>query len=317
MIYLSNDDLESINVIWTETIDVIEKALMAYDAGDFEQPIKPYIHPAGDRSRIIAMPAFLGEGFQVAGLKWISSYPGNLDAGLPRSYSTTILNNADNGKPLCIVDSPILSSIRTASVSGLLLRRAIPIDVEMPLIIGMIGGGHIGEMHAKMICDVYGDKVKEIRVYDVDKEKVLDWNLNISITRCTSWSEAISGANVIVTATTSSQSYINEPIDKGVIVLNVSLRDFCIESINSVDEIVVDSWEEVCRKGTDIEMMHKHGGLKKSDVWTLSDLVNQKSKFDFHHKSLIFNPMGLAVFDMAITDFFYHKALRLDLGVKL
>ena len=138
-------------------VDVVEEAVKVYDSGNYEQPIKPYIHPSGEGSRIIAMPVFLGGSFQAAGIKWISSYPKNISDGLPRSYSTTILNDAMTGEPICIFESAILSSIRTAAVSGLLLKSTVS-----SMVVGIIGCGRIGRMHAEMICEIYRSRVKSI-----------------------------------------------------------------------------------------------------------------------------------------------------------
>lgn len=46
---------------------------------EFAQPIKPYLRYNNLKNRIIAMPAYAGGECDMAGIKWIASYPDNIN----------------------------------------------------------------------------------------------------------------------------------------------------------------------------------------------------------------------------------------------
>lgn len=122
MIYFDENDFDSNHIDWIQTISYIRTAVECIEAQDFVQPLKPYLRYRNLTNRIIAMPAFAGGGINMAGIKWIASFPDNLKKGIPRAHSVVVLNEADTGVPVAIFNTALISIIRTASVSGLILQ---------------------------------------------------------------------------------------------------------------------------------------------------------------------------------------------------
>src|SRR5688572_18759407 len=114
MIYLNENHIKAIGINWSEIIETIRDAVIAMSHGDFAQPIKPYLRYKDPVNRIIAMPAYVGGKSSSSGIKWIASFPNNLARSLPRAHSVTILNRVDTGVPFSIINTPIISAIRTA-----------------------------------------------------------------------------------------------------------------------------------------------------------------------------------------------------------
>src|SRR5207249_9643175 len=99
-----------------ECIGIVREAYLAHDHGQSVNPDSYFLRfPGKPDCRIIALPAFLGNGFGVAGLKWIASYPGNVRRGFPRASAVLVLNNYETGYPFAILDSSIISAARTAA----------------------------------------------------------------------------------------------------------------------------------------------------------------------------------------------------------
>ena len=101
--------------------------------------------------------------------------------------------------------------------------------------------------------------------------------------------------------------------------LNVSLRDYTVDFYDYIkNSIIVDEWEEVCRENTDIENMYKYRNLQKKDTAGITDVVcrNIIAKLN-QDDAIMFNPMGMAVFDIAIGAYYFRKATEYGIGTVL
>src|SRR5215211_2973172 len=66
-----------------EILELAENAYMVHCAGDSVNPPSYFLRfPDRPSSRIIALPASIGGEARVDGLKWISSFPANVAAGI-------------------------------------------------------------------------------------------------------------------------------------------------------------------------------------------------------------------------------------------
>src|ERR671925_1365665 len=99
-----------------ECIGIVRDAYLAHADGHSVNPDSYFLRfPKKPDCRIIALPAFLGDGFGVAGLKWIASYPGNVHRGFPRASAVLVLNDYETGYPFGILERSIISAARTAA----------------------------------------------------------------------------------------------------------------------------------------------------------------------------------------------------------
>lgn len=321
MIYLNAKSIEAIGINWDKLIDVIEEAVRCLAADDFAQPVKPYLRYRDLKNRIIAMPAFIGGPFDTAGIKWIASFPDNIKAGIPRAHSVVILNKAETGEPVGIINTALLSILRTASVTGLMIRYFDNLRRLKDINVGIIGWGPIGRYHYKMCTEVFGDKISKIFLYDLREIDLSTINSphkdkTVVVDR---WEDAYSDADVFMTCTVSKAPYIDRPPKRGSLQLNVSLRDFKTDIFPFVkDSIIVDDWEEICREKTDIEMMHLEKGLNEEDTKSIIDVVVGQCMKDYRDGvPVMFNPMGMAVFDMALGSYYLGEANRKNIGQHL
>ncbi|WP_298427798.1 2,3-diaminopropionate biosynthesis protein SbnB [uncultured Kordia sp.] len=317
MKYLGDSDVRSIKLNWEVLIGEIYKASKTYDEGDFCQPIKPYLRYKDLRNRIIAMPAYIGGDIDVAGIKWIASFPKNIENNIKRAHSTIILNEESTGIPYAIINSAYVSAVRTASVTGAIMDKYIKTNNSENITVGITGFGPIGQMHLEMMEALFGDKIAKYSLYDLNP-KVADRipsELKDKVTVTTTWNEAFVDADIFCTCTVSKSPYIDEKPKPNSLHLNVSLRDYKDSFLKDTNVVIVDNWEEVCREETDIEMMHLNQGLQKEDTITMAEYLfnDELSKEGI----IMFNPMGLAVFDMAVAKQFYLEANKHEKGVLL
>lgn len=322
MRYLNERNLLEVGIDWNKMIDTIDDTVKCFEGNDFAQPIKPYLRYRNLKNRIIAMPAFLGGSFNMAGIKWIASFPENINKGLARAHSVVVLNDADTGKPVSIINTALLSILRTASVSGLVMRYYDKVRNLERFNLGIVGWGPIGRRHLELFLALYGEKIETIFLYDIrpiiDRSEI-DVRYRDRVVIANRWEEAYRDADVFVTCTVSSDRYIDQQPKLGSLQLNVSLRDYKSDIFDYVKGgIIVDDWDEICRENTDVECMHKEKGLQKNDVKTLYDVVCCNSIDGFEkNQTVMFNPMGMGVFDIAIATYYLQLAESNSIGTVL
>ena len=126
-----------------QVAELVEATYRLHGAGDSVNPPSYFLRfPDRPSDRIIALPASIGGPHRVDGLKWISSFPGNVAAGIPRASAVLILNDHDTGYPFACLESSIISATRTAASAAVAadwLSRGRP----RPAAVGFIGTGLI------------------------------------------------------------------------------------------------------------------------------------------------------------------------------
>ncbi|NRR00834.1 2,3-diaminopropionate biosynthesis protein SbnB [Brevibacillus sp. RS1.1] len=320
MLYLNTSDIEKVGKNWKETIDVIEHAVHSLYKEDYAQPVKPYLRYHDMANRIIAMPAFVGGDTYMAGIKWIASFPKNLQEGIQRAHSITILNEARTGKPVATINTALVSGIRTASVSGLLLKHYEQVRPLQNVTVGIIGFGPIGRLHLQMVTAMLGEKIDKVVLYDIAgiQQEHIPAEIKEKTVIAQTWEEAYCEADVFIACTVSPHGFIDKQPKRHSLLLNVSLRDFTPKILDYTRSIIVDDWTEVCRENTDIEIMHLERGLQKEDTKSITDIVclDQMKEFP-QDEPIMFNPMGMAIFDIAIAAYYYKQALSQGIGTHL
>jgi ornithine cyclodeaminase/alanine dehydrogenase-like protein (mu-crystallin family) len=125
-------------------IDRVRDAFLRFHAGDWSMPPKVYLPspPFGD---FRAMPA-RGDGLAL--LKWITSFPGNPQQGLPTVMGVICLSNAETGQPLMLLDARSVTALRTGAVAAVATRALARTDAAT---VGIIGCGLHGAWTARCL----------------------------------------------------------------------------------------------------------------------------------------------------------------------
>jgi len=191
LLHLSRDEVRSLLPPVQEQLDLVERTYLALAAGRVELPPKPGIHPRKD-SFIHAMPAYLVDD-DVAALKWIAGYPENKARGLPYISGLIVLNDAETGLPVAVMDGAEITAARTAAASGVCVRRWAPKGWQEAAILGC---GEQGRFHATVLGAL--NPALQIRAYDPHPERIQQ--LDGPVDGAGGPREAVTGAQVIVSA---------------------------------------------------------------------------------------------------------------------
>ncbi len=303
-----------------EIIAAVEAAYKIHSAGDSSLPNSLFLRfPNDERNRIIALPAFLGEEFNVAGVKWVSSFPGNLDKGLNRASAVIIMNSAETGRAEVIMEGSLISAKRTAASAAL---AAHLIHQSAPEAVGILGCGPINFEVTRFLSVVF-PAIERLVVFDVDAnraaqfkehctELVPGWTIDV----LTESRQVLEDSNLVSIATTAIRPHLFDVsmCRPGSTILHVSLRDFSPEVILAVEN-VVDDVDHVCRAQTSVHLAEQITGNRDFIRCTLADIANGDARPKDNPDSVtIFSPFGLGVLDLAVGKLASDVALERGLG---
>lgn len=126
-------------------IERVREGLLCFHAGEWEMPPKVYLEcpPFGD---FRAMPA---RGNGMALLKWVTSFPGNPERGLPTVTGVICLSNAENGEPIMLLDARSVTALRTGAVAAVASAALARSDART---VGIVGCGLHGTWAARCLA---------------------------------------------------------------------------------------------------------------------------------------------------------------------
>src|SRR5918997_6029489 len=127
-----------------DAIERVREGFVAYAHGDWQMPAKTYVQvPRGD---FRAMPA---QGGGLAILKWITSFPGNPERGLPVVQGVISVSKAETGEPLALIAARAVTALRTGAVAAVAAQGLAREDAATP---GIIGCGVYGSWAARCLA---------------------------------------------------------------------------------------------------------------------------------------------------------------------
>jgi alanine dehydrogenase len=143
-----------------DAIERVRDGFVEYAGNEWQMPPKVYLDasPNGD---FRAMPA---KGAGLAILKWVTSFPGNPQAGLPVVMGMICVSSAVDGEPLALVDVRAVTALRTGAVAAVAAQELAREDART---VGIVGCGLHGTWAARCLAAAeYGPGV----CFDPDPE---------------------------------------------------------------------------------------------------------------------------------------------------
>ncbi len=293
-------------------LEVIQAVRMAYEAhsgGDSSLPHSTFLtFPGQPRNRIIALPAYLGGASRIAGVKWISSFPDNLNLGLERASAAVILNSTRTGRPEALLEGSVISAKRTAASAALAAQTMLRASEVVR--VGMIGCGLINFEIARFLLAVF-PRAESFVLFDQDEARARQFRTKLERISERVKAEVATGVKAVLRgspltsiATTALKPHISDlgECPRGSAVLHISLRDLTPELILACDN-VVDDFDHVCRAQTSVHLAEQLVGHREFMRCTLAAILKGEAPARKDSESVcVFSPFGLGVLDLAVAN---------------
>ena len=266
----------------------------------------------GSDATLLLMPAWkMGEHI---GIKIVSVFPENTTRNMSAVHANYFLMDANNGKPIAIMDGTELTLRRTACSSALAADYLVKKKVDTLL---MVGTGNLAPHMIKAHCVVRN--YSRILIWGRNKEKAerLALSLDIKdkeIVAKNDLKEASNVADVISCATLSQRPLImGDWIKPGQHLDLVGAFTPDMAEVDSkavaMSKIVVDTYEGALSESGELINALKEGCIKKKDI--LSDLrgliLKEKSIRNDSNDITLFKSVGTALEDLAAAELVIKK----------
>ena len=291
LLVLSEHDVTEL-LAMAECIAVMEEALAALARGEVHNPLRQAIRAPGAPGLLGLMPAWWSGAIPYYGLKEVCVFPENPKRGLDTHLGAVILHSGETGEPLAILNASAITAIRTAAVSAVATKLLAREDAA---VLAIIGTGVQGQSHRRAIPLVRN--IREIRMCG----------------RGESVEEAVRGADIVVTATSSREPILKrEWLSPGVHINAVgssiaSARELEADLVASAS-LFVDRRESTMNESGDYLGAVDSGATIRAELGEV--LTGSAQGRKSAEEITLFKSLGLAIEDLAAAAFLYDKARR-------
>ena len=317
VLYLSQRDVIAAAVSMAEIIDALQVAFDQHGRGEVEMPPKPGVHSRPD-SFIHAMPAYI-PALDSIGVKWVSGYPGNQDKGLPYITGLIVLNDADTGLPLAIMDCTWITAMRTGAASALAAKYLARSDFET---LGVLGCGVQGRSNLEAMREIF--PLRRVIAYDHRLTNALRYadyveeHYGLKVVVAQEPRQAVSGCDLVVTAgpilRTPHATIQAGWMDEGAFASLVDFDSYWHgDAMAEADKFVTDDLPQ-------FQHYQETGYFQNTPpiYATLGELVTgQKPGRESDSERTMACNLGLALNDMATAPLVYRNAVEMGIGVWL
>lgn len=360
-LYLSEPDMIKAGVKnMDQCVEAMEDLLVTLNKGDYvmagvnhnshgaqvifpDDPQFEGMPKNADDRRFMAMPAYLGGKYQMAGMKWYGSNCENKASGLPRSILMMMLNDKDTGAPLALMSANLVSCYRTGAIPGVGAKYLAGKDSETVTIIGPGVMGRTCLLAFLSVCPkittvkVKGRGLRSLHAFEEFVKKECPQIQQIIV--CDSMEEAVKDSDIICVTSTAPVKEIDFPyiaedwVKKGALICLPSAArfddDFLINRCKKVvdnyklyeawaEEFPYPSYEMVQIIGSKFTDYLHEGRIQREEIVDIADIIKKKHPGrESEDEIIVYSVGGMPVEDIAWGGTVYRNALKEGIGVEL
>ena len=310
-----------------DCIEAMAEVLGVLARAEAEMPLRSVLRGSGSSGFLGLMPAYRGGERPVYSLKAVCIFPANPALGLDAHQGTVTLFDGETGRPTAILNASALTSIRTAAVTALATRLLARADADE---LAIIGSGVQAQAHLRSLMLVR--PFTAVRIYSPNAEHLRSFvaaaaqqYAGISVEAAPSARDALSGADVVVTATNSATPVIERDwLAPGAHVnaIGASIPAWSELDVATVAaaEFFADSRESAANEAGDYRLALSEGAISGPDhiLAELGEVVIGARPGRSGPAALtVFRSLGLAVEDLAAAELAVARARRAGAGVEV
>ena len=280
---------------YDDLIPAIRQALIEFSARRVVQPLRTVMKVDGFGGWFAVMPAVYGG---VMGAKMVTFYPGNVEAHKHTHMAMIQLFRSDTGEPLTVMDGRLITEMRTAAVSAVAVDCLARRDVRS---LGILGSGVQARSHVKALARVR--QFEEIRVWSRSEEHAREFADDVGA-RVTSAEEAVRGADVVLTLTSSPGPILEGRwLKTNAVVCAVGSatpdrRELDDEAMRGM--VVVESREAAIKEAGDIVLARAEVSAE------IGEMLNGVA-VDKRSGPVVFKSVGIGIEDIAAARLVYER----------
>lgn len=320
MIYLTEKDILQA-VSFNDLLDAIEASMYMYEKKEFYMPQR--LHIDHEENTLLLMPCFTKDCF---GTKLVSLFPQNPEKNIPVLNGIMVLNDAQTGLPLALLNGPALTALRTAAVASVSIRHLTPENTQS---LGIIGAGVQGFYQAWIACSARN--LKDIYVFDSYPEKTsaLIEKLSkvipdVKLHQTNHVEDLLEKSQTVITATTSFEPVLpnKEELLAGKHFVGIgsykpTVREFPQALFNLLKTVFIDTNTALEESG-DLIVPLQNNWIKQEQVMTLGRfLIENEPTEEVKKETTLFKSVGMALFDVCASKLIYDNAIQKGLGQKI
>ena len=305
-----------------DCIELMADALSALARGEVFQPLRTIIRPPEARGLLGLMPAYRTGERGAFGMKAICVFPENPAKGKDAHQGAVMLFSRETGELIALMNASEITAIRTAAVSAVATRLLAREDAHE---LAIIGAGVQARTHLAALDSVRPIKKARVACRNIEHAhelmRELQPRFSFPIEAVRTNEEAVRGADLIVTATSSQQPVLSKDwISSGAHVNAIGTHSPNSREIDSATmaaaRIFVDRRESALNESGDYLLAAREGVINAdSIVGELGELlIGTKGGRNSVDEITLFKSLGLAIEDVACAEYLYEKAMSRNLG---
>jgi ornithine cyclodeaminase len=328
MIVLSDKEVRSL-LPMKDAIEIVEKAMIAVSAGAANLPLRSVVDVGAPNMMGVMPGALMPDNGQIEacfGVKLVSLFPGNPDAGYSSHQGAIVLFEPEHGSAIAMMNAGLLTALRTAAASAVATRALARPDCTT---LAMIGAGEQAEHHLEaMLC--VRPSIREVRVAGRRREKAEAFashaagrHPGLAIQVFDDVRSAVEGADLVCTVTSSAEPVLmGEWVTPGT---HLNVVGASIPSKREIDEemvarsrLYVDYRPSTFAQAGEVIRALESGGIRREHVLAEIGevLAGQATGREAADDITLYRSLGIAAQDLACASHCWHEAKARGLGVE-
>lgn len=319
---LTEGDVRSL-IDMDAAIPIQEEAFTRLAARESVEGLRSFVVSETPPGVAIFNPSFLKNGGGY-GVKVVSDFFGNTERGVARMSAIVTLFDGETGHPRTVMEGGYLTDLRTGAGSGAAARRLARADSR---VVAVFGAGRVARNQLQALARTHD--LKDVRIAGRSEARArafAEWvggedGLPDDVAVARSTAEAVSDADIVVAATTSSEPVVfGRDLRPGTFVAaagaNVATaREVDTETVRRAGKLVIDSLADSLANAGDLAIPMSEGAIRKEDIAGIAEIIaGARPGRETNEEITYYKSLGLPIQDLITAQHIERRAIDAGAG---